>query len=82
MSSWTQQRARIAGLSRDRAYDDPELLDARRELRTLRLAEAIHTAIDGWPPLTEEQRDRLATLLRPVPAITVSSSIGTHNVAG
>lgn len=26
---------------------------------------AIRAMVDGWPPLTEEQRQRLALLLRP-----------------
>jgi hypothetical protein len=38
---------------------------ARLESR-FRYAEArIRKIVDGWPPLTEAQRDRLALLLRP-----------------
>jgi hypothetical protein len=56
--------ARVAALSRDRAPDDPELLDARRNLRAERLALAIRETVDAAPPLSDEQRTRLAALLR------------------
>lgn len=62
--SWTAQRARVAGLSRSRPADDPDLLDARRDLRATRLAEHIARVVDEAPPLTPEQRDRLAVILR------------------
>lgn len=62
--SWTAERARVASLSRSRTPDDPELLDARRNLRAERLALHIATVVAEAPPLTAEQRDRLAVLLR------------------
>lgn len=37
--SWTHHRARVAALTRDRADDDPELVEARHQL-----AEAIDEA--------------------------------------
>ncbi len=64
MSTWTHERARVASLTRSRTPDDPELADARRNLRAERLAEHIRKAVDSAPPLTAEQRDRLAVLLR------------------
>ncbi len=64
MSEWTHHRARIASLTRSRPADDPDLLDARRKLRTERLADYIKRVVDAAPPLTPEQRDRLACLLR------------------
>lgn len=62
--SWTTHRARVGALSRSRSANDPELLQARRELREAMLAEHIAKAVAEAPPLTDEQRDRLATLLR------------------
>jgi hypothetical protein len=53
-------RARIGGLSRDRQPNDPELLDARQQLATLKMAEII----TGSPPLTTDQIDYIVTLLR------------------
>jgi len=66
MSDWTHERARVASLSRSRTPDDPDLLAAKGNLRAERLAMYIKRAVDAAPPLTAEQRDRLALLLRPV----------------
>lgn len=62
--SFNTERARVAALSRDRSPDDPELLDARRNMRAERLAQHIKQLVDEAPPLTLDQRDRLARLLR------------------
>ncbi|GAB7004384.1 hypothetical protein JCM18899A_18570 [Nocardioides sp. AN3] len=74
MSTWTHERARIASLTRSRTPDDPELLDARRNLRAARLEEYIKRVVDEAPELTAEQRDRLASLLRPATMPTASST--------
>lgn len=63
-ATWTHHRARVAALSRDRQPDDPDLIDARRDLRAQRLADYIKRVVDTAPPLTPAQRDRLALLLR------------------
>jgi hypothetical protein len=65
MSDWTHHRDRVAALSRDRAADDPELLDARRDLRAALLEDHIRRLVDSAPPLPTDVRDRLAVLLRP-----------------
>lgn len=59
-----RERARVASLSRSRSTDDPDLIDARRNLRTERLADHIARTVSEWPPLTPAQLDRLAILLR------------------
>ena len=53
--SWQSERARIAGLSRDRVAEDPDLIEARRNLRAERLALAIQQAVDAAPPLSAER---------------------------
>jgi len=63
-TNWRSPRARIASLSRSRTPDDPDLQDARRDLRAARLADYITRTIAAAPPLTVTQRDQLATLLR------------------
>lgn len=63
--SWTAERARVASLTRSRTADDPELIDARRRLRTERLAHHVQKVLAEAPPLTPEQRDRIARLLTP-----------------
>jgi len=62
--SWTTERARVASLTRSRAADDPELVTARRNLKTERLADYIVRVVDDAPALSAAQRDRLALLLR------------------
>jgi len=64
VSTWTQERARVASLTRSRQPDDPDLIAARRNLRVERLADYISRTVDAAPKITPEQRDRLALLLR------------------
>jgi hypothetical protein len=61
--SWTAERARVASLTRSRAADDPDLVSARRNLKAERLAEHIRNTVDSAPPLSREQRQKLAALL-------------------
>ena len=63
LSSWTEHRGRVAALSRSRDANDPDLINARLELRAARLADYIQRTVNAAPPLTAEQRDRLALLL-------------------
>ncbi len=64
MSTWTHERARVASLSRSRTPDDPDLVAARRDLRAARAEDYIRKLVDAAPPLSDDQRDRLALLLR------------------
>ena len=65
LPSWTSERARVASLSRSRATDDPDLLEARRNLKSARLEDYVARVVAEAPPLTSAQRDRIAALLRP-----------------
>ncbi|HWX99862.1 MAG TPA: hypothetical protein VNY55_08320 [Mycobacterium sp.] len=63
-------RAVVSGLSRcvktgERAADDPQLIDARRNLAAARLAEYIERTVAAAPAFTPEQVDRLRVLLEP-----------------
>ena len=60
----THERAKIASWSRYRDPDDPELEEARRNLRAERLADHVARVVDEAPPLTAEQRDRIAAILQ------------------
>ena len=42
-----------------------QLEDARRNARYTFAQRRIKKIVDGWPPLTEAQRERLALLLHP-----------------
>lgn len=61
--SWTHERARVASLSRSRSATDPDLVEARSRLRAARLEDHIKKALEDAPPLTTEQRERIARLL-------------------
>jgi hypothetical protein len=65
MSARTIGRSRVASLSRSRTPDDPELVDARRELAVANLENYVARVIDAAPPLTQQQRDRIASLIQP-----------------
>lgn len=57
------QRARVAALVRHRGADDPAVLEAKRELAAENIASYVERVVAGAPPLTPEQRDRIAALL-------------------
>jgi hypothetical protein len=62
---FNSERARLAGYRRQgREETDPQVRETRRNLNEARLAEHIRRLVDEAPPLTAEQRDRLAILLR------------------
>jgi hypothetical protein len=58
------QRARVAVTARFKP-NSPEHDAARRDLKALNLREYIMAVISTWPPLSDEQRTRLAELLQP-----------------
>ena len=60
--AWTNTRARLANeLRRNPEADVTEL---RRQLKAERLEDYVKRVVDAAPPLTPEQRDRLAVLFR------------------
>jgi hypothetical protein len=63
-TTWKQKRGRLARLSKDLPADDPQLVALRRDLAADRLAEHIEKVVSEAPPLTMEQRDRIAAILR------------------
>jgi hypothetical protein len=67
----SSSRAKVAGLTLGvrtgkRQPDDPELVDAYRGLAEAKINDYIERVLAAAPPLTDEQRTRLAELLRPV----------------
>ena len=59
--------AKVGGLARHRDSNDPDLTDARRDLRAAELEEHVRRIVDQAPALTAEQRTKVAALLRPRP---------------
>lgn len=62
MSRLTPSRRRNA-LLRYRSADDPVVVEATKEMRAARLEQFIREAVDTAPPLSREQRTKLALLL-------------------
>lgn len=62
------KRARYAALKRCHGADHPSTEAASRDLREAVLAKHIARLVDQAPPLTDEQRARLAGLLTPTTA--------------
>jgi hypothetical protein len=57
-------RGRVAALTRSRPPSDPDLLAARRDLAADVIAQHAAKVVAKAPPLTDEQRDRIAAILR------------------
>lgn len=60
---WTHTRAKIASTIRD--HPDADVTQLRRQLRAERLAEHVRQSLAVDPPLTLEERARIAALLTP-----------------
>ena len=63
MATMFAARGRLNALQRHRPPDDPAIDAARVDLRVAKLAEEISREADADPPLSPEQRSRLAVLL-------------------
>lgn len=59
----TRRKMRVAALSRYRDPADPELIDARRDLRAGKLVDYVQRTLAEFPPLTREQLDAVGALL-------------------
>lgn len=57
-------RARHNALIKAHGPESPQVLEARRDLAAARLEEYIAETVATAPPLSPEQRDRIALLLR------------------
>jgi hypothetical protein len=58
-------RARVAALSRPDAGDDARRTEAARDLNAAKLEAYIEKTLAAAPPLSDEQRTKLAELLKP-----------------
>lgn len=65
MASWTKIRSDLALTIRD--HPEADTTELRRDLRAARAEEYIRKLVEAAPPLTDEQRDKLALLLRGTP---------------
>jgi hypothetical protein len=65
VSALNHSKARYAALTRSRRDDDPVLIGAKRDLAEARIASYIQRILADAPTLNDEQRSRIADLLRP-----------------
>lgn len=66
MSEILHHRAKVGALSRSRTPDDAELVAAKADLAKAKIDARIDELVAAAPPLTDEQRTRLAELLKPI----------------
>lgn len=64
--NWRTARARVAGLASNpnRNPDDPELAEAKRDLKAIRAEDYVRSILATAPPLSANQRARLAEILQ------------------
>lgn len=58
------ERARVAILTRHRPADDPELIASKQRLKAMMLEDHVVRVVSEAPPLTADQIDRIASILR------------------
>lgn len=62
-TTWRTERARLGPQTRKKAPAE-QITETRRNMRALQLEEHVAKVLAGAPPLSEEQRERIAALLR------------------
>ncbi len=62
--SWTKARSDLANTIKADPTNVEAITEKRRQLKAARLADHIARVVAEAPPLTKEQRDKLALLLR------------------
>ena len=63
--TWTHARSVLALTIQKYGKDSPEAIEARANFKACRLGYHIEKILASAPPLTDEQRTKLAELLRP-----------------
>jgi hypothetical protein len=58
------RRGRLNAMQRHHGPDDPRVVELRRETAADAIARYVRKVVDAAPPLTDEQRNRIAALLR------------------
>lgn len=72
MSAVTKARSDLGVKTRKLGADHPDTIEARRTFRAEQTAAYIEKVLAEAPPLTDEQKARLAELFRPTNADTRS----------
>lgn len=58
-----EARGRLNALQRHRKPDDPEIVQARGDLKAASLEKRIREAVASAPPLSKDQKNRLSVIL-------------------
>jgi hypothetical protein len=66
MSRALAARNKLANTARHHSDDQSKIASARADLAEAKIADYVERVLAEAPPLTDEQRTRLAELLRPV----------------
>lgn len=61
----SEKRTALARHAAAVRWDKPNQVETARDLAAERIAEYISRVVDAAPPLSPEQQDRIAALLRP-----------------
>ncbi len=69
-------RGRKARFTQILGPDDPKIIECDRELKALRLQDHINQALATAPPLSSDQRSRLAELLKPARKAITAARLG------
>jgi hypothetical protein len=64
--TWTHARSALALTIQKYGRDSPQAVEARANFKARRLGHYIEETLASAPPLSDEQRNALAELLRPV----------------
>ncbi len=71
-----RERAPKAQLHQVYPPDHPKITEAERNIKALRLQDHINQALATAPPLSTDQRSRLAELLKPARKAIASARLG------
>lgn len=69
----TKARGRAGMAARTLPESHPDRVSAKQELKTLVAAEHLAKVVEEWPPLSQEQLERLTGILRAAPSLDPKS---------
>jgi hypothetical protein len=62
--TWTKARSRLGNAVQLHGKDSPQAAQARVDFRALKLEDHVRKVIGEAPPMSDAQRERIASLLR------------------
>lgn len=74
----SRARGTVAALAIHHPSDSPQVIEAKRELRSIKLQEYVAKAVAELPPLSEDQLKEVARLLLPSMVATEQAPSPKH----